>query len=248
LQTPVFVFDIDDTLYSRLGLIGEIGEEILGSRLTVSREEFARVFNVKSNENFYLVESGRITPVESNVLRFRLTAEAFGCEVTEEECRRFSETYRYRQAHASLSPVLTQMMEDLSRAPVQLGVLTNGAPEHQRGKFRMLGLERWIPEKRAVVSGEEGCSKPDPALFTVCAQRLDAAPAQLWMIGDSFEHDIAGAQQAGWHSLWFNRCRRSTPEGAAAPDRVVYTEEELAKVCRELAGIEDDVPADKKGN
>lgn len=39
--------------------------------------------------------------------------------------------------------------------------------------------------------------KPEPLLFTTAAQQLGLAPAQLVMIGDQLETDIAGARAAG---------------------------------------------------
>jgi 4-nitrophenyl phosphatase len=39
--------------------------------------------------------------------------------------------------------------------------------------------------------------KPSPTIFVEAARRLDVPPAQLVMIGDQLETDIAGARAAG---------------------------------------------------
>ena len=44
--------------------------------------------------------------------------------------------------------------------------------------------------------------KPYKAVFQAVERALDLPPAALLMVGDSLEHDIAGAQQAGWSTLF----------------------------------------------
>lgn len=44
--------------------------------------------------------------------------------------------------------------------------------------------------------------KPDSAVFRVVETALDLPPEALLMVGDSLEHDIAGAAAAGWRSVF----------------------------------------------
>jgi HAD superfamily hydrolase (TIGR01459 family) len=44
--------------------------------------------------------------------------------------------------------------------------------------------------------------KPYPAVFRAVEAALDMAPSRLLMVGDSLEHDIAGAHAAGWDSAF----------------------------------------------
>lgn len=44
--------------------------------------------------------------------------------------------------------------------------------------------------------------KPHPPVFAAVAQALGAVPARLLMVGDSFEHDIAGGAAAGWSTAF----------------------------------------------
>lgn len=49
-----------------------------------------------------------------------------------------------------------------------------------------------------LTSAEEGVAKPDPALFTRALARAgDVDPADALHVGDSVEHDVAGARAAG---------------------------------------------------
>ena len=65
-----------------------------------------------------------------------------------------------------------------------------------------------------VISAELGVAKPDPAIFRAALDRLGAAAEGSVHVGDSLEHDVAGARAAGLEAVLVAR------NGAAAPDGV----------------------------
>jgi 4-nitrophenyl phosphatase len=71
--------------------------------------------------------------------------------------------------------------------------------------------------------------KPQPPLFRIALGRLGLAPAQVAMVGDSVESDIAGGRSVGMRTVLY------APEGApaGAADVVVGSWTELAR----LAGV-----------
>ena len=89
------------------------------------------------------------------------------------------------------------------RSHYRLGLITNGAPDLQRAKFRKSQLEPYFDV--AIVSGEIGIGKPDPAIFRQALQMLSARPEEAVMIGDSLSRDIAGAHNAGMRGLLIKR-------------------------------------------
>ena len=60
-----------------------------------------------------------------------------------------------------------------------------------------------------------GVIKPGTELFRAFEQKVGRTPDQLWMIGDSFESDIAGAKKAGWHAVLLNLKGEMPPEDPA---------------------------------
>lgn len=54
-----------------------------------------------------------------------------------------------------------------------------------------------------------------------------------YFIGDSPENDVAGAKNAGWHSIWFNRRKKPTAVGLE-PEYCVTGEEELVKLLADI--------------
>jgi len=65
-----------------------------------------------------------------------------------------------------------------------------------------------------VISAEVGVAKPDPAIFRIALEQLGAKANDAVHVGDSVEHDIAGARAAGLEAVFVAR------NGAQAPDGV----------------------------
>jgi putative hydrolase of the HAD superfamily len=54
--------------------------------------------------------------------------------------------------------------------------------------------------------------KPHPSIFETALRRLDVAAARAVMVGDSFTHDIAGAQGAGMRGVLVHRSDVAYPD------------------------------------
>jgi len=65
-----------------------------------------------------------------------------------------------------------------------------------------------------VISGECGCSKPEPAIFLRACRLLDAEPRDAVYVGDQYEVDVVGARAAGLAGVWLDR------GGTASADHV----------------------------
>lgn len=106
-----------------------------------------------------------------------------------------------------------------------VGLVTNGPAEVQRDKIAVLGLEDLIDF--AVVSGELGVWKPDPAIFRAALRLGGAVAEDAVFVGDSAEYDIAGAQAAGIRSVWIDRGGGGWNPALPPPDRTVVTLREV---------------------
>jgi putative hydrolase of the HAD superfamily len=56
-----------------------------------------------------------------------------------------------------------------------------------------------------------GIAKPDPALYTLAARRLDLPPAAILHVGDSWERDVVPAHTIGMRTAWLARPGAATP-------------------------------------
>jgi putative hydrolase of the HAD superfamily len=64
-----------------------------------------------------------------------------------------------------------------------------------------------------VISAEVRVAKPDPAIFHAALERLGATADDALHVGDSLEHDVAGARAAGVEAVLVARDGASVPEG-----------------------------------
>jgi HAD superfamily hydrolase (TIGR01549 family) len=97
----------------------------------------------------------------------------------------------------------------------RIGLITNGPADVQRDKIALLGLERHLDF--ALISGELGVAKPDPAIFREALRRGDAMVEETVFIGDSPEYDVASARAAGIRAIWMNRCGLPWPAATSPP-------------------------------
>jgi putative hydrolase of the HAD superfamily len=77
-----------------------------------------------------------------------------------------------------------------------------------------------------VISAELGAAKPDPAIFRAALDRLGATATEAIHVGDSVEHDVAGARAAGLEAVLVARNGAQAPAGVrvvASLDALVMT-------------------------
>lgn len=231
------VFDIDDTLYNRQVLFTRAAEEALGTRID-NKDGFVRIFYEQSDLNTADLEAGKITTLECNAWRYEQTFRLMGLPYKDGDGLKAAGIYYDAQRNIRLSPDMTDVLDKLSSAPgVKLAVLTAGRSSHQWRKFDMLGLDKWISRGNVIVGGDVGISKPDVRVFRLTEERLGLRPGDIWMIGDSYKHDIEGALNAGWHAVWLDR--RGVEVSGLRPDHKVTTDEGLIQVIRSVLCPED---------
>ena len=111
-------------------------------------------------------------------------------------------------------------------AGVRLALLTNGETRRQRDKIARFGLEPYFDHIQ--IEEEFGIGKPYARAFGNALSVLGVAASDAWMVGDSLEWDIEGAQSAGIHAIWVDASGKGVPEGAAVqPDRIIRTLSDL---------------------
>lgn len=84
----------------------------------------------------------------------------------------------------------------------KLHIITNGFEEVQHLKLNNSGIKKYF--NTITTSEEVGLKKPHPSVFQTAMTKASAVPQKSIMIGDSFEADIVGANNAGMNTLFFN--------------------------------------------
>ena len=100
-----------------------------------------------------------------------------------------------------------------------IGLITNGPADVQRAKLDLLGLRAHVDF--ALISGDFGTAKPDPAIFHEALRLAGVRADHALFVGDSPEFDVAGARASGIRSVWVNRTGAPWDHAEPPPDHEV---------------------------
>lgn len=140
---------------------------------------------------------------------------------------RIAEHYR-AQRHLGLEPLenAIETVRWLRDRGCRLALLTNGAAAAQRSKVTRFQLAELFD--LILIEGELGYGKPDPRVYKIALDELEASPGETWMVGDNLEWDVAAPQRLGIYAIWVDRGGEGLPPGnGVRPDRVVRSLSEL---------------------
>lgn len=228
------IFDVDDTLYDQIMPFREAVIQVFGSRYEECTEELYAAFRRHSDELFEASQSGKIGIEDMRVCRITGAAQDCGFAISRERALLFQETYGLNQGKIRISDTIMETLDFCQKRGMMMGILTNGPSAHQRNKIKILRTDRWIPWESVYVSADIGVSKPDIAAFRYVEEHMGTDGGTVYMVGDSYRNDIAGAIQAGWKSIWLNHRKNQLGEGQAKPDYMVKSEKELQEVIQKI--------------
>jgi len=209
------IFDLDDTLVDSAGAIDRWFVELTEQRnLGPDGLEFLR------NEH-----KRPVSPEET----FQAIVDRFGFPELPAELRRlFWERWPLLVRTVDGVPESLRLLREHGW---RTALLTNGREVQQRPKMRdNLGDLFDV----VCFADDEAVSKPEPEIFRLVARRAAARLEGGWMVGDSLEHDIAGAAALGMSTIWISGGRELPIEGPV-PDEVVKTVTEAFPVLMSQA-------------
>ncbi|WP_344027162.1 HAD family hydrolase [Streptomyces luteireticuli] len=214
MRDPVALFDLDDTLIPR-------------------REIFVKWAAEFSAEHGVPLEWLLKADPEYSSRRaefFELAKTTFGVQPPVADLHA-----QYRQRMPQLVEPDLQvhaMLAGLREAGWQLGVVTNGMVDNQTNKLRQAGLHDLVDT--VVISDAVKIRKPDARIFRHAITRLDSQPGpHVAMVGDSLEHDVAGAHIVGLTTVWVSH-GRTPPRTAPRPQHTVFTVTDAADLLHEI--------------
>ena len=124
------------------------------------------------------------------------TAERLSTELGDEYLSRLGRM-------SALVPGARELLTELRHRGFKIGILSNGFREVQHNKLHASGIAGMID--LVVLSDDIGINKPDRRLFDFAVSQAATSAERCLMIGDNPDTDIAGAKNAGWRALRFNR-------------------------------------------
>lgn len=217
MEIKTIFFDLDDTLHDHhkpfKDAFRNIFPEIFNSN---SVESIYKKFRECSDVLWEFYSKNELTLEELRKQRIVQALEFFKIHITDEQAKQFQSIYQLCLSNLELFPKVPELLEELKEKGFQIGIITNGPVEHQMNKIRALKLTKHIPEENIFISDALGVAKPNPQIFQDVADRIKNAPKELLYIGDSWNNDVVGPNQAGWYSVWYNH-RKRNPETDLKP-------------------------------
>ena len=200
-KTPILVFDLDDTLYSKQHVFLTALEKCYPTFSTDM--DVYKVYQEKSEIAFELFTKGKITLKENHFSRVESTLSSLRLDSSKESVIRFKETYQYVMDHIELDKEWYHFFDKVTSRST-LVLLTNGPTSHQSKKITSLGLEKWFDSSKIFISQTTGVPKPQAEAF-MNVERLfpDVNKNDFWMIGDDLVNDIEGAKNRNWNTIYF---------------------------------------------
>ncbi|NOS86619.1 MAG: HAD family hydrolase [Ignavibacteria bacterium] len=212
------VFDFDDTLFdhrhsSREGLRSVWKRYSCFHDMTLEELEVEHT-KLLEKIHFSQVLFGKMSIKESRAERFKFLFLDHGIEVDYHTAENAAEIYRMAyQKHRRISEGAEEILK-LFKKNYKLAIVTNNLISEQEEKLDFLGLTKYID--LMVTSEEARVPKPDPQIFNLLLTKLNAKPVETVMIGDSWEHDIMGAHNAGMKCIWLNHHKIPCPDPSVA--------------------------------
>jgi putative hydrolase of the HAD superfamily len=199
-------FDLDHTLWdfatnSRLALGQIFKENGLHEKGIASFEKFYDKYVPINDRAWARYHNGIVTKEQLRHGRFYDTLKEFGINDAA-----LAEVMA--ESYVTISPQMTALFPDAVEVlqylqeKYKLHLITNGFAEVQWIKIERSGLKPFF--EHIIISEEVGTQKPDKAIFEIAMNRAATYAGECIMIGDNYNTDIVGAQNAGMDQVFFN--------------------------------------------
>jgi len=219
----VVTFDLDDTLWA-VGPVIAAAEEALWTWLATHCPRLTERFDRDGLQSVRAAVLAAhpglehdISALRIRILRRALEQSGYSRRAAEQRAAAAFDVFmRARHAVAYFDHVET-VLESL-QDEFRLGVISNGNADVLR-----LAIGKYFAF--AISAAGVGASKPARKMFEAALAAGACAPHEMVHVGDHHEHDIAGAQRLGIHTVWFNRVGRPYPGESPASAEITRLSE-----------------------
>jgi HAD superfamily hydrolase (TIGR01509 family) len=225
------LFDLDDTLFDHHYCSQSALRAVRGSHACFAAMPFEALEAAHSEflEQLHAdVMVGRLPIDEARRERFRRLYGAAGVNADPHMVQAAAMAYRNAYIAARRAMAGAAVLLPLVKARAKVGVVSNNLLDEQREKLRQCALDPFVDT--LVVSEEIGISKPDPEIFRIALARLECAPGDAVMVGDSWGADVVGARAAGIRAIWFNRHAAPAPEAGIEEIRALEPADAVMRI------------------
>ena len=222
------IFDLDDTLYDYKSLDKKARANVevyACDMLGIPKEQFNEAYQFgrqKTKAGLADVGAGH-----NRMLYYQKTLEYLGINPIPLSMQLYERYWGTFLREMQPFPGVKELFAFLKEKGICIMICTDLTAHIQHRKIAALGI---AGDVRYLVSSEEaGKEKPAPEIFSLCLEKLNLLPDEVWYVGDSLEKDVKGAIQAGMRAVWFRpESKEDNPADAS------YMEVEDLKRLKEL--------------
>jgi putative hydrolase of the HAD superfamily len=196
-------FDLDHTLWDFDKNSEFAFETIFKERdFKISLDDFLKIYIPRNQHYWKLYQVNQISHEELRYFRLKDVFDALKFEVSDAIIDQISDDYiNYLPEYNHLFDGAIEILDYL-KPNYKLHIITNGFASVQTKKLNNSKIGHYFD---TITNSEmAGVKKPHPTIFDFALSLANALKEESLMIGDSYEADIVGAQEAGIEAIFFN--------------------------------------------
>lgn len=196
-------FDLDHTLWDFDKNSAFAFEAIFKERdFNISLDDFLKIYIPRNQHYWKLYQVNQISHEDLRYFRLKDVFDALQFKVSDAIIHEISDDYiNYLPNNNHLFEGAIELLDYL-QPKYKLHIITNGFAAVQTKKIVNANLDSYF---ETITNSEmAGVKKPHPTIFDFALSLANASKEESLMIGDSFEADIIGAQEAGIEAIFFN--------------------------------------------
>ncbi len=196
-------FDLDHTLWD-FDKNSEFAFDTIFKQqgFDIELSDFLNIY-IPTNQHYWkLYQDNQITHDDLRYYRLKDVFDALQIEISESMIHLLSDEYiKYLPEYNHLFDGALEMLDYL-KPKYQLHIITNGFASVQTKKMKNSNIDHYF---ETITNSEmAGVKKPHKKIFDFALSLSNASKEESLMIGDSYEADILGAQNAGIEAIFFN--------------------------------------------
>ena len=196
-------FDLDHTLWDFDKNSAFAFETIFKQRdFEISLDDFLKIYIPRNQHYWKLYQVNQISHEDLRYFRLKDVFDALKFEISDAIIDQISDDYiNYLPEHNHLFDGAIEILDYL-KPNYKLHIITNGFASVQTKKLNNSNISHYFD---TITNSEmAGVKKPHPTIFDFALSLANASKEESLMIGDSYEADIIGAQEAGIEAIFFN--------------------------------------------
>ncbi|MGI6244786.1 MAG: HAD family hydrolase [Pseudochelatococcus sp.] len=201
MSVSAVMFDLDETLFNRSDSLRAFVENQFSGRA------LGNLGNLRAVGDRFLALDRRGRTSKREVYDALLAETGFPDSAASATLFDDYETNAWRFARAFDG--MAELLSWLANSGRRTAIVSNGQTHIQLRSLLALNLDRLV--NTYLISEQEGCRKPEPAIFRRAAERLGVSVVDCVFVGDSPEADMIGARSLNMKTIWF-------PNGAVWPE------------------------------